>query len=299
MTTSQYLKHIGAELDPAIDIMWTGTLSSCNMYVTLLSLLPPQGPKVISKSISLSSVKELSTVLQRPPILWDNLHANDYDQRQLFLGPYCGRSVTLYAHINGVLTNPNCEYTANYIAIHTLAQWSRSAAELTKRPSPTQQAFQLEVEGQFIPPEDLETTSTESDPESKRLGLEVIYEPTKALEVAMKEWIHEFRRSISQPDHYVPVKNASSIAKANEFEELSPMDQEGVVNRDAPDSKQVDPGIDPKLCESGGAVLVTSDPFSYEDLKLLVDFFYLPHLHGETAMKILEEFCWLKENAPG
>ena len=213
--------------------------------------------------------------------------------------------MTLHAHINGVLTNPNCEYTANYIAIHTLAQWSRSAAELTKRPSPTQQAFQLEVEGQgneFNPTEDLETTTSESDLETKKtekLGLDVVYEPTKALEVAMKEWIHEFRRSLSQPDHYLPVKNASSIAKANEFEELSPMDQEGVVNPDAPDSKQVDPEIDPKLCESGGAMLVASDTFSYEDLKLLVDFFYLPHLHGETAMKILEEFCWLKENAPG
>ena len=129
------------------------------------------GPKVISKVISLASIKQLSSVLQRPPILWDNLHANDYDQRRLFLGPYSGRSVTLRAHINGVLTNPNCEYTANYVAIHTLAQWSRSAAELTKRPSPTQQAFQLEVEDQtneFDPSDDPEGAKGDNDLDLKK-----------------------------------------------------------------------------------------------------------------------------------
>ena len=25
-----------------------------------------------------------------------------------------------------MLTNPNCEYEANYVAIHTLAQWSKN-----------------------------------------------------------------------------------------------------------------------------------------------------------------------------
>ena len=271
--------------------------------------LPSAGPKVISKSISLPSIKELSAVLQRPPVIWDNLHANDYDQRRLFLGPYCGRSVTLHAHMNGVLTNPNCEYTANYVAIHTLAQWSRSAAELAKRPSPTRQAIQLEVEGQtneLNTFDDCEgSASWESDTETKRgerLGRDLelhLYEPIKALEVALKEWISEFTTSLRQPDQYLPVKNASSIAKANEFEELSQIDQVGIVDPDALHSKPVDPEVDPKLSESGGAMLVVSDPFSYDDLKVLVDFFYLPHQHGERAMKVLEEFCWLKESAPG
>ena len=238
-------------------------------------------------------------MLQRPPILWDNLHANDYDQRRLFLGPYSGRSVTLHSHLNGVLTNPNCEYTANYIAFHTLAQWHRSSIAHTKRPLPAQQAFRLEVEDQTNEFNQSDESS-ESGSESgvKKPGVDVhLYEPHKALEVAMKEWISEIQRSLSQPDHYVPVKDASSIAKANEFEELSPMDHE--INPDGPVSKQFDPVIDPKLSDSGGAMLVAADPFGYEDLKLLVDFFYLPHQHGETAMRVLEEFCWLKENAPG
>ncbi|CAI8027798.1 Protein O-GlcNAcase [Geodia barretti] len=125
-----------------------------------------------------------------------------------------------------------------------------------------------------------------------------LYEPVKALELAMKEWLGEFVKTVAQPDHYLPVKNASSIAKANECEELGPIDHDDIGQRDDPDSKQVDPEMDPKLLESGSAMLVSEDPFCYEDLRLLVDFFYL-HQHGEMAMRVLEEFCWLKENSPG
>lgn len=66
--------------------------------------------------------------MRRPPVIWDNLHANDYDQARLFLGPYCGRSPDLIPLLRGVVTNPNCEYGPNFIAIHTLAQWSRSSS---------------------------------------------------------------------------------------------------------------------------------------------------------------------------
>ena len=67
--------------------------------------------------------------MKRPPVIWDNLHANDYDQARLFLGPYCGRSPDLIRLLRGVVTNPNCEYGPNFIAINTLAQWSRSSTE--------------------------------------------------------------------------------------------------------------------------------------------------------------------------
>ena len=93
------------------------------------------GPKVISKHISVQSVEELTAVLKRPPVLWDNIHANDYDHRRLFLGPYDGRSTDLIPHLNGVLTNPNCEFEANYIAFHTLSQWYKSNMDGPKRES--------------------------------------------------------------------------------------------------------------------------------------------------------------------
>lgn len=67
--------------------------------------------------------------MRRPPVIWDNLHANDYDPKRVFLGPYAGRSPELIPLLRGVLTNPNCEFHANQIAIHTLAHWSKCSSD--------------------------------------------------------------------------------------------------------------------------------------------------------------------------
>lgn len=104
VATSPYLKELGAKLDPAIEIFWTG-------------------PEIISEAISVTSIRELATVLRRPPVIWDNLHANDYDMRRVFLGPYDGRPETLRGEIRGILTNPNCQFEANFVAIHSLGAW--------------------------------------------------------------------------------------------------------------------------------------------------------------------------------
>jgi protein O-GlcNAcase/histone acetyltransferase len=44
------------------------------------------GDKVISKIISRASLEDITEVLKRPCIIWDNEHANDYDQKRVFLG---------------------------------------------------------------------------------------------------------------------------------------------------------------------------------------------------------------------
>lgn len=106
VTSSEYLNTLGSKLAQEIDIMWTG-------------------PRVISRLLTVECIQEITDVLRRPPVIWDNLHANDYDQKRVFLGPYSGRSPDLIPKLRGVLANPNCEYGANFIAIHTLAQWSR------------------------------------------------------------------------------------------------------------------------------------------------------------------------------
>lgn len=69
-------------------------------------------------------MEEISRVVQRKVTIWDNLHANDYDQTRLYLGPYSGRDARIIEHTRGVLTNPNCEFEVNFVALHTLAQWS-------------------------------------------------------------------------------------------------------------------------------------------------------------------------------
>ena len=85
------------------------------------------GPKVVSKTIDTKSIDILSKVLKRKPVIWDNIHANDYDQRRVFLGPFKGRPMDLYEHTSGILTNPNCEFECNFIAIHSLSTWLRFA----------------------------------------------------------------------------------------------------------------------------------------------------------------------------
>ena len=103
--TSPYLNTLGAGLHPNIGIFWTGS-------------------KVVSEHITKEEMIELSKVLRRKPLIWDNLHANDYDTQRVFMGPYSGRSPDIIPHIMGVFTNPNCEYSLNIPALFTLAAWS-------------------------------------------------------------------------------------------------------------------------------------------------------------------------------
>lgn len=47
----------------------------------------------------------------------------------MHLGPYSGRSPEIIQKLRGVMTNPNCEYGANFVAIHSLAAWSKVCKE--------------------------------------------------------------------------------------------------------------------------------------------------------------------------
>lgn len=77
-------------------------------------------------------MRRVSKVLQRKPLIWDNLHANDYDPKRIFLGPFIGRSVGLKNEISGLLLNPNTKYEANFIPFFTLADWNRSDDDAPK-----------------------------------------------------------------------------------------------------------------------------------------------------------------------
>lgn len=96
--------------------------------------------------ISPHSIQTLSSVLKRKPVIWDNIHANDYDQRRVFLGPYHGRPTQLYNSVNGILTNPNCEFESNFVAIHTLGTWVRCAKGDLPTPIPPEEPMSLDVD---------------------------------------------------------------------------------------------------------------------------------------------------------
>ncbi|XP_059468397.1 protein O-GlcNAcase isoform X2 [Neocloeon triangulifer] len=164
---SEYLNTIGSKLLPEIDVMWTG-------------------PKVISRLLTFESIEEITDVLKRPPIIWDNLHANDYDQKRVFLGPYAGRSPDLMRKLRGVLTNPNCEYGANFVAIHTLAQWSRCSMDGKVDLSlndPVSADIKLEIETEDGVAEEVPTSLSP-----------LMYHPRRALRNAIVEWLTEFKK---------------------------------------------------------------------------------------------------------
>lgn len=164
-----------------IDIFWTGS-------------------KVITKTLTTEGIQEITEVLQRKPVIWDNLHANDYDQKRVFLGPYQGRSPELIPLLRGVVTNPNCEYHANTIAIHTLARWSKCSSD-TKVSSKFDNIFKSNS---------LFTLKSTSDSISADIRLETenedgitledapaymtenTYHPRQALKSAIIEWLPDF-----------------------------------------------------------------------------------------------------------
>jgi protein O-GlcNAcase/histone acetyltransferase len=97
---SPYLQTLGQELGQKIDICWTG-------------------PEIISPAITVDSLRRLSTVLRRKPVIWENFHANDYDIRRTHAGPLGGRESGIRAEIAGFITNPNNEFEANFVPVHT------------------------------------------------------------------------------------------------------------------------------------------------------------------------------------
>ncbi|XP_051894457.1 protein O-GlcNAcase isoform X2 [Pristis pectinata] len=154
LNMSNYLKIIGDNLHPGIGIIWTGST-------------------VISKEISAESVAEVQEVIKRRPLIWDNLHANDYAQRRVFLGPYKGRPSSLVSKLQGILLNPNCELEANYVPIHTLGTWYKCGLRAAE-------------------------SNTDEGAETCQM-----YCPNEALKLALVDWLKEVNRPLC-PSRQLP-----------------------------------------------------------------------------------------------
>ena len=111
-----YLETIGRTLLPDIDVFWTG-------------------PDIVSRQITVEHVQELQRVLNRKPLIWDNLNANDYDGRRFFCGPYAGRPPQLRDMVSGLLSNPNNEFPLNYVPLRSLADFTHPTGEWEPRRS--------------------------------------------------------------------------------------------------------------------------------------------------------------------
>lgn len=104
---ANYLSELGSSLDQNIQVFWTG-------------------PEIVSPEISVAHIQKIADLLRRKPTLWDNLHANDYDGRRFYVGPYSGRSRDLRDEVEGILINPNCEFALNFVPTRTFANYLTS-----------------------------------------------------------------------------------------------------------------------------------------------------------------------------
>uniref|UniRef100_A0A8C2DV19 Protein O-GlcNAcase n=1 Tax=Cyprinus carpio TaxID=7962 RepID=A0A8C2DV19_CYPCA len=312
---SPYLRTVGEKLLPGIEVLWTG-------------------PKVVSKDITVESIEEVTKILRRAPVIWDNIHANDYDQKRLFLGPYKGRSSELIPRLKGVLTNPNCEFESNFVAIHTLATWYKSNMNGVRKdvvmsrqvPHSGTKSTSIDVPVLTVPSLGTSTTVTTvfqqpimspavplSD-EPDVLGKEEEVE----VEVEKKESDEEpMEMVVEKHDEVEDTKNVNQIlteiVKAKMTEDLKPMDtdKESLTESKSPEmSIQEDSGSDIAPMQTDDQLnkevfvpgpnekpLFTAEPLTLEDLTLLAELFYLPYEHGPKAVQMLKEFNWLRANS--
>ena len=173
---SLYLQTLGNGLHPDIDIFWTGEIAHLAARRAKRLDCDCQGPKVVSRRVTVSHILSVNSVLQRRVTIWDNLNANDYDQRRLFMGPFAGRSSNLSSRISGMLINPNCEFEVNFVPFHCLGQWFRS--------------LRLNESEDAIGDDDDE----DSVPTVQ------VYQPTKALDQALVDWLPELNKAKSAVD---------------------------------------------------------------------------------------------------
>uniref|UniRef100_A0A8C8FPX9 protein O-GlcNAcase n=1 Tax=Oncorhynchus tshawytscha TaxID=74940 RepID=A0A8C8FPX9_ONCTS len=249
VSKSPYLMTVGEDLLPNISIIWTGS-------------------KVISRELSVEGLSEVQSVLQRPPLVWDNLHANDYDSRRLFLGPFKGRYPQLATQLRGLLLNPNCEFEANYIPLHTLGTWYR---EWMRDGGGREGEERDEGEG----------------------GRGMIVGEGGRRQGGGKE-------HFGQISDMVLEKNTHTLGTLTLSEQQTrrlalPTGGDGEEREKKLHNNQFQQG--PGQPRSPGGVLcVGKAPLSESQIRLLVGLHYLPHEHGPSAQRLLQDLTWLKEH---
>jgi hypothetical protein len=152
VANSQYLKTIGAELDPAFGVFWTG-------------------PDIVSKTISAESLRELGAVIRRKPVIWENFHANDYDIRRVYAGPLGGRSAEILELVDGIITNPNNEFEANFVPVRSTGLFANGSDDEAANFALALKAWQPRFRLAFRSDNDMLTV------EEVRLLAELFYQP--------------------------------------------------------------------------------------------------------------------------
>ncbi len=99
-----YLETLGKELDPSIQIMWTGN-------------------RVVA-DIDKETMNWITTKIQRKAFIWWNFPVSDYVRNHLLLGPTYGNGKDIANDVSGFVSNPMEHAEASKIAIYGVADYT-------------------------------------------------------------------------------------------------------------------------------------------------------------------------------
>lgn len=99
-----YLEDLGAGLDPAVEVMWTGD-------------------EVCSREVSPGGLDRVAELIRRKPFLWDNYPVNDGPRmsQHLHLRAFTGRPASIAGHVAAHGINVALQPTLSLISAVTLA----------------------------------------------------------------------------------------------------------------------------------------------------------------------------------
>ena len=107
---SDYIHTLGARLDRAIDVFYTGR-------------------DICVPEISAEDVTAFAAATNRPPLIWDNYPVNDLSmQHEMHIGAVAGRDPALVGSVRGILINTMIQPEASKIALMTYADFLRDPA---------------------------------------------------------------------------------------------------------------------------------------------------------------------------
>ncbi|MGV9379362.1 beta-N-acetylglucosaminidase domain-containing protein [Nonomuraea sp. NPDC003707] len=107
LTDTTYKQTVRASLDPAVEVMWTGT-----------DTVPPE--------ITNAQAEKAAQLFGRKVFVWDNYPVNDYGNTsgRLLLAPYDKREGGLAAHLSGIVANPMNQPYASKVAVFGAADFT-------------------------------------------------------------------------------------------------------------------------------------------------------------------------------
>ncbi|MWA14859.1 beta-N-acetylhexosaminidase family protein [Streptomyces sp. BA2] len=107
LTDTAYKQTMRAELDGAVEVMWTGT-----------DVVPPE--------ITNSQAEKAAELFGRKVFVWDNYPVNDFARTagRLLLAPYDKREPGLSGHLSGIVSNPMNQEGASKLAVFTMNDFS-------------------------------------------------------------------------------------------------------------------------------------------------------------------------------